>query len=198
MIGQVEKAREMREAGATLLQIGEAVGRSPSTILRWLNPEAAEKTRQQSREAKRRRQIATCADCGEKLSYDCQENERCWACEQEYLYGERNRRIFKAWEERVPTAEIAEAEGMAKSAVQSLVDHHRRLHGKPLSLHRARNRTNWEAIQQLWKAGLTSRAIGEQLGISAHNVEYQIQYMRKQGIDIPRRYKTENGKRKRI
>ncbi len=78
-----EQAVALRAEGLSYAAIAARLGVSGSTILRWLNPDIAEKTRVQSREAKRRR-TGACVDCGTVTRYNGRPgtpvSERCPAC----------------------------------------------------------------------------------------------------------------------
>ena len=184
---KIAQAQRLRNEGLAYREIAKRVGVSFSTAHRWLNPDYAERQRKISREAKKRRQIKDCIDCGAKLAYDRQHNDRCQRCQHEHDYGERNARIFAAWERGEDAPTIAAREGLTSKAVSSLVDHHRRLYGKPLPLHRERNRHLWDEIEPLWREGLTSAEIGERVGLSGHDVQSRVQQMRAAGIDLPHR-----------
>lgn len=187
-VGEVSpaEAQTLRDSGLSYREIGERAGVVPSTVRRWLNPEAAERNRQASREAKRRRR-QPCEDCGGPKSYDCADNPCCAECQHEREYAERNAAIIDAWERGVPTAGIAAEHGMRESAVRDVAGTSRRRHGRSVSLRRRRNRELWPEIERRWKAGATAVEIAGALDATAYDVRQMLRRMRGAGIDLPRR-----------
>lgn len=79
MIEPQEQARALYVPGVFRYEdVARKLGVSATTIRRWLNPEEAERNRQQSRAAKVRRK-GSCSQCGRSTSYD-NENGRCTRC----------------------------------------------------------------------------------------------------------------------
>src|SRR3990172_857896 len=81
------RARELYVPGVVGYQrVGKMLGLDRTTVRRWVNPEAAEKDRQYSREAKRRR-TGICKDCGGQTPYHGKRgktvSDLCRACSLE-------------------------------------------------------------------------------------------------------------------
>jgi transposase len=77
---QHARARSLRERGVPHREIAARLGVSRTTVARWLNPAYAERDRQRSREAKRRRR-RPCERCGCPLSYERQDGV-CRLCQR--------------------------------------------------------------------------------------------------------------------
>jgi DNA-binding CsgD family transcriptional regulator len=179
-----EQAATLRAEGQTYHEIANALGVSTTTVYSWLNPEYAERQRRSSREAKRRRQIARCRDCGSPLAYDRQENDRCGECQVEHDFGDRRDRILAAYNRGERAEEIAAREGMTATAVSSCVVDWR-ARGRHVALRIRPDRDKWPEIERLWRDGKTQREIGREVGLSADLVGSRIQAMRRAGIDLP-------------
>ena len=179
-----EQAAALRERGMGYREIAAELGVGTSTVYAWLNPSYAEQQRAASRAAKRRRQT-TCPRCGQLVSYE-RPGEICAGCRYEARYGERNRRIFEAWELGEPTKTIASREGITETAVLSLVDLWRAPLG--LSLRRRVHREAWDHIARRWNDdGWTAAQIACELETSEQNVAMMITSMRRVGIDVVHR-----------
>jgi len=63
------RARELRSQGLVLREIADQLHVSIRTVVRWLNPEQAERDRQRSRQAKQARS-RPCERCSQPLAYD--------------------------------------------------------------------------------------------------------------------------------
>lgn len=190
---RVETARRLREdEGLTQKETAQRLGVAESTIRRWLDSEYAERQRQRSREAKRRRRVARCADCDALLAYDRQDNERCWICRTEVEYGAERREILAYWEQGLTVPEIAVRMGLSETQVHGRVQNARD-RGEGVSLHRAQNRTDWDETERLFKAGLTYQAIADRLGCTQADISTRITTMRRVGIDLPRRNGASRG-----
>lgn len=124
--------------------------------------------------------VATTGCDGPGLAPDiCQ---GCWATR----FSERTERIIAAWNRWEPAWLIAEREGISETNVLSIVDQ-RRQAGQHVILHRDRNRTNWEAVERMFRAGLSNGEMAERLGTNAGNIGTMISTMREAGYDLPRR-----------
>jgi predicted transcriptional regulator len=95
-VDRANVAATLRERGLTLAAIAERLVVSRSTVIRLLDPEAAERHRAKSREAKRRR-TGVCVDCGGTTRYSGQAGKstavRCRACQD---YAQTEARIWTA------------------------------------------------------------------------------------------------------
>lgn len=154
-----------------------------------LAPSRGNRPRKWCSEACRRTQYAgTCVDCGGPTDGSegrARAPERCASCAHDFLYAERNARIFRWWEEGVHTSLIAAREGMTETAVQSLVNTHRLRNGVPLPLRRRRNRELWPLIERRWREGASVREIAVEAETTRENIHMMIQVMRRAGFDLP-------------
>lgn len=131
-----------------------------------------------------------CIDCGGptnglKSGYS-RESVRCDHCFKTRNLA-RTERILAAWNQWEPAWMIAEREGISESNVLTIVNHQRRA-GRHVILHRKRNRTDWPEMERLYHAGLSYDEIGDELGMSHHNVSQMVQKMRAAGYDLPMRH----------
>lgn len=179
-----DRAVAMRADGMEYGAIGQALGVPKSTVYRWCNAEAAERQRQASLAAKRKRKTP-CPSCGQLVDYT-RPGALCEHCVDEARYGQRRRRVIALSIDGWSHAEIAAELDLSYEAVCQMLVYWRR-RGIDLPLRRARNRTNWERIRELYAEGLTHAEIAADLGISRPNVSEQIKVMRRRGIDLPLR-----------
>lgn len=66
---RVRAAQVLQKEGLNKSEIGRTLGVAPSTVTRWLDPEAAERSRRSSKAAKLLR-TGNCIDCNTPTSYD--------------------------------------------------------------------------------------------------------------------------------
>lgn len=178
-----ERARRLRERGRTYPQIADELGVSMPTAYRWLNPDYEERQRERSRAWKERHR-SPCASCGKPKAVDRRDEELCRDCQHELDFGARNRRIIDAWNAGETAAQIAAREGMTPTAVDSLMNTHRQ-RGKPIALHRRRDREAWDHILRRRLEGATDGEIAAELETSANNVNMMSRSMRAAGIELP-------------
>jgi transposase len=174
----------LRASGMTYEAIVLAVGVPRTTVFRWCNAEYEAFQRQMSRAAKQRRKTP-CPSCGQLVDY-MRPGEFCAHCVDEARYGQRRRRAIALSIDGWSASEIAMELGMTYEGVVSMLSYWR-TKGIDLPLRRARNRTSWERIREMYLEGAPYEKIGAELGISRDNVSNQITTMRRRGFDLPYR-----------
>lgn len=134
---KIATARKLRAKGATYKAIGEQVGVSASTVVRWLNPGAAERSRTASLAWKRRNRKrhnahcrrwyydskVPCPRCGQPMT---QGARLCRACRSDDA-DRKARQVEQWWAEGLTISEIAERLGTTVSTVRVSMNHWRRL-----------------------------------------------------------------------
>lgn len=118
---KIEKARELREQGATYREIGEKFSVSTSAIYRWLNPERTasyrsgracnpERARKLDREYNRRHR-GECPQCGGEMARKtARVGGKCRACHEDEA-DRRARQIQQWWAEGLGQRQIAKRLG---------------------------------------------------------------------------------------
>jgi len=112
------RARELRSQGLVLREIAEQLGVSSRTVVRWLNPEQAERDRQRSRQAKHTRR-RPCERCTAPLAYD-RAGGLCALC----LHGDAHQRVERVaalYQDGHEPREIARNVGLSQGYVSNLL-----------------------------------------------------------------------------
>lgn len=116
---QIELAKELREQGFTLKEIGQRVGKSTYAIWTWLNPEKLKAENKRRRRAKREWESGECPQCGQYLG-SRKRSRHCANCareESERKGRERTIRFIALRKEGLLNREIARKEGISAHSV---------------------------------------------------------------------------------
>jgi hypothetical protein len=182
---RAQEAQALRDQGLIYREIAERMGISRTYAAALITDPTGEKDR-----ARKDSYRGTCRVCGVQTDGSNGRGaapDECAACRHEREFGERNERIFEAWNRGDTAAVIAEREGMKFFTVLSLVDSHRRRGNDSLRLHRRRNRDLWPLIEERWNEGRTAQEIAEEVGTGDRDIYSMIQTMRKAGIPLRKR-----------
>lgn len=146
---KIAKARELRAAGLTYVEIGNRLGITRSCASKWCNPDRTREWNRSSNAGRNayKRSIAKtsgaapCEDCGAKMGEGSlwRRNRRCRSCEtarQNELRDQRRAEIEALFNEGLTNKEIAEAIGSTANAVGSEISYMRRGGGYDLPYRR--------------------------------------------------------------
>lgn len=175
------KAREMHEQGLLQKQIAPLLGVSRTYVSELLLDPDGSGVR-----ARKARYGRSCERCGRRTSGSDGRGKAprvCLVCLRAENT-ERNASILEWWNEGATLPEIADLLGLEPAVVRGVIAYARET-GKQVVLHRLRNRSAWQDIERLWKAGYTQPEIAEQVGTSAAAVGAMAQTMRAVGIQLP-------------